>query len=237
MFFSSVEGGPSEAPRPKGRQMPTPLRVLILEDSPTEAEVMVDHLREAGYTPDWRRVETETDYLAHLDPALDLLLVDYTVPDITGPRALQLLRDRGWDVPAIVVTGTVREEVALDCLRLGANDYILKDRLARLGAALQSALAQRRRGAGARGQYLEVTVIDTGVGIRAEDLPRLFTEFTQLETTQQQWHEGTGLGLALTKRLVELHGGRVWAESEGEGKGSTFTVQLPVDGVAHGAGV
>jgi K+-sensing histidine kinase KdpD len=100
-----------------------------------------------------------------------------------------------------------------------------------------SAEAQSRRGAGAREQYLEVTVIDTGVGIRAEDLPRLFTEFTQLQTTQQQWHEGTGLGLALTKRLVELHGGRVWAESEGEGKGSTFTVQLPVDGVAHGAGV
>jgi len=581
--------------------MPTPLRVLILEDSPTEAEVMVHHLREAGYTPDWRRVETETDYLAHLDPALDLILVDYTLPDITGPRALQLLRDRGWDVPAIVVTGTVREEVALDCLRLGANDYILKDRLARLGAAVQSALAQRgmrteqaavaaelaagtqqldavraitleiaretslvpllervlrhaaelvgavsgavylwddtgqllapqvwfgcgdwmrdlriklgegitgmvaarrqgmvvheyrtspyahavfkertaitatlaeplvygdrlvgaitvnhesadrtfsawhratlallaghaaiaienarlytavqahagelearvaertrdleaanlqlaaasqhkseflanmsheirtplnsilgftqilaeqgkgafsakhlrylhnihtsgehllqlitdivdlakveagkfplapqslavsavlgailviarglatkkgqrivtevpddlpplvadpvrfkqilfnllsnavkftpdrgtitvrarpvsaeaqsRRGAGGREPYLEFTVIDTGVGIRAEDLPRLFTELTQLETTQHQWHEGTGLGLALTKRLVALHGGRVWAESEGEGKGSTFTVQLPVEGVAHGAGV
>jgi signal transduction histidine kinase/DNA-binding response OmpR family regulator len=143
MFFSSVEGGPSEAPRPKGRQMPTPLRVLILEDSPTEAEVMVHHLREAGYTPDWRRVETETDYLAHLDPSLDLILVDYTLPDITGPRALQLLRDRGWDVPAIVVTGTVSEQVALDCLRLGANDYILKDRLARLGVAVQSALAQR----------------------------------------------------------------------------------------------
>jgi signal transduction histidine kinase len=97
--------------------------------------------------------------------------------------------------------------------------------------------AQRGRGAGERGQYLEFTVIDTGVGIRAEDLPKLFTEFTQLETTQHQWHEGTGLGLALTKRLVELHGGRVWAESEGEGKGSTLTVQLPVDGVAHGSGV
>jgi signal transduction histidine kinase len=61
----------------------------------------------------------------------------------------------------------------------------------------------------------------------------LFREFVQLETTQAQRHEGTGLGLALTKRLVEAHGGRIWAESEGEGKGSTFTVVLPYDG-SHG---
>ena len=71
---------------------------------------------------------------------------------------------------------------------------------------------------------------DTGVGIKAEDLPRLFQEFVQLETTQAQKHEGTGLGLALTKRLVEMHGGRIRAESEGEGKGSTFTVLLPFGG-------
>jgi signal transduction histidine kinase len=70
-------------------------------------------------------------------------------------------------------------------------------------------------------------VKDTGVGIKAEDMPRLFQEFVQLEATASKRHEGTGLGLALTKRLVELHGGRIWAESEGEGKGSTFTVLLP----------
>jgi PAS domain S-box-containing protein len=78
--------------------------------------------------------------------------------------------------------------------------------------------------------YLEIRVADTGVGIRPEDLPRLFQEFVQLETTQAQKHEGTGLGLALTRRLVELHGGRIWAESAGEGKGSTFTIRLPFAG-------
>jgi signal transduction histidine kinase len=125
------------------RRMSVPLRVLILEDSSTEAAMMVQHLREAGYEPDWRRVETEPDYLSHLDPSLDVVLVDYTLPGMSGPRALQRLRDRGWDVPAIVVTGTVSEEAALDCLRLGANDYVLKDRLARLGAAVRSAIEQR----------------------------------------------------------------------------------------------
>jgi signal transduction histidine kinase len=81
-------------------------------------------------------------------------------------------------------------------------------------------------------ECLELQVRDTGAGIRAEDLGRLFGEFVQLETTRAQKHEGegTGLGLALTKKLVELHGGRIWAESEGEGKGSTFTVVMPFEG-------
>jgi signal transduction histidine kinase len=85
------------------------------------------------------------------------------------------------------------------------------------------------------GDFLEIAVTDTGAGIRAEDLPRLFKEFTQLETTAAQAHEGTGLGLALTKRLVELHGGTVTATSPGEGLGSTFTLRLPFGGPTGGA--
>ena len=83
--------------------------------------------------------------------------------------------------------------------------------------------------------FVEIAVADTGVGIRAADLPRLFQEFTQLETTAAQAHEGTGLGLALTKRLVELHGGTITASSPGEGQGSTFTVRLPFAGPAGSA--
>ncbi len=75
---------------------------------------------------------------------------------------------------------------------------------------------------------LEVSVTDTGIGIKAEDLARLFQPFTQLEPVYAKRFQGTGLGLALTKQLVELHGGEIWAESEGEGRGSTFTVRLPL---------
>ena len=82
----------------------------------------------------------------------------------------------------------------------------------------------------AESSFIQISVRDTGVGIKAEDLPRLFHEFVQLETTQAQRHEGSGLGLALTKKLVELHDGRIWAESAGEGQGSTFTVVLPIAG-------
>mgnify|MGYP001576092985 CR=1 FL=1 len=79
-------------------------------------------------------------------------------------------------------------------------------------------------------RYLEIRVTDTGIGIRAEDMPKLFRPLTQLEPVFTKHHQGTGLGLALTKGLVELHGGRIWAESEGEGRGSTVTVLLPLAG-------
>jgi PAS domain S-box-containing protein len=77
------------------------------------------------------------------------------------------------------------------------------------------------------GGWLEIMVRDTGIGIKPEDLSRLFQDFVQLERVETKRHEGTGLGLALTKRLVELHGGRISAASDGEGRGSTFTVILP----------
>jgi signal transduction histidine kinase len=77
---------------------------------------------------------------------------------------------------------------------------------------------------------LEIQVSDTGIGIKVEDLPRLFHEFVQLEPAFTKRHEGTGLGLALTKRLVELHGGRIQAASEGQGRGTAFTVLLPFGG-------
>ena len=77
--------------------------------------------------------------------------------------------------------------------------------------------------------WLELSVTDTGIGMRPEDLPRLFQRFTQLESPLTKHHGGTGLGLSLTKRLVELHGGRIWATSEGVGKGSRFTIVLPAE--------
>jgi len=76
-------------------------------------------------------------------------------------------------------------------------------------------------------EALEVSVDDTGIGIAEEDIPKLFQSFQQLESPYQKKYGGTGLGLFLTKRLVELHGGRIWAESE-KGKGARFTFSIPV---------
>ncbi|MCI0408743.1 MAG: GAF domain-containing protein, partial [Acidobacteria bacterium] len=77
-------------------------------------------------------------------------------------------------------------------------------------------------------EFVEIAVADTGVGMKPEDLPKLFQPFSQLEGSFTREQHGTGLGLALTRRLVESHGGTVWAASEGENRGSTFTVRLPL---------
>ncbi|MBZ0160611.1 MAG: nitrate- and nitrite sensing domain-containing protein [bacterium] len=76
--------------------------------------------------------------------------------------------------------------------------------------------------------YVEISVADTGIGITAEDMRKLFHPFTQLNATLARQHHGTGLGLALTKQLVELHGGSIWTASDGVGRGSTFTVRFPL---------
>jgi PAS domain S-box-containing protein len=80
---------------------------------------------------------------------------------------------------------------------------------------------------GSDGDFVEISVEDTGIGIKEEDMPNLFKEFSQIESSYDKKYEGTGLGLALTKKLVELHGGRIWCESE-YGKGSRFAFVLPV---------
>jgi PAS domain S-box-containing protein len=124
--------------------MSTPIRILILEDQSADAELMVHELRRAGFEPVWQRVETESDYLAHLDPALDLILADYRLPQFDGLRALQLLPASGLDIPLILVSGALGDETAVEAIKQGAADYVLKDRLARLGPAVVQTLARHR---------------------------------------------------------------------------------------------
>ncbi|MBM3299870.1 MAG: response regulator, partial [Deltaproteobacteria bacterium] len=78
------------------------------------------------------------------------------------------------------------------------------------------------------GETIQVSVSDTGVGLEREDRERIFTMFEQVDSSYSRRQQGTGLGLALTRRLVELHGGRIWVESEGRGKGSSFRFVIPI---------
>ena len=124
--------------------MPIPLHILILEDRAPDAELMLQELRRAGFEPHWQRVETEPDYLAHLHGGLDVIFADYALPQFDALRALCLLTERDLDIPFIIVSGTIREEAAVECMRQGAADYLLKDQLARLGQAVSHTLAEKR---------------------------------------------------------------------------------------------
>jgi two-component system cell cycle sensor histidine kinase/response regulator CckA len=120
------------------------LHVLLLEDRPTDAELIVYELERSDFVPDWTRVDTEPGFLAALSPSLDVILCDYQMPAFSALRALELLRERGLDVPFIVVSGSIGEETAIDLLKRGADDYLLKDRLSRLGQAVQRAIDERK---------------------------------------------------------------------------------------------
>src|SRR5947209_2099318 len=116
------------------------LRVLVVEDRPADAELMAAELRRAGFTFDWQRVDSERDFLSQLNPHPDIILADFHMPQFAGLRALQILKDRGLDIPLIIVSGSIGEEVAVNAMQQGASDYLLKDRLIRLGAAVNRAL-------------------------------------------------------------------------------------------------
>jgi PAS domain S-box-containing protein len=124
--------------------MANPLQVLIVEDRPADAELMVQELQRAGFGADWQRVETERDFSLRLTPRLDLILSDYALPGFGALKAIEVLRASGLDVPLIIVSGSLGDEKAAEVLKLGATDYILKDRMARLGPAVQRALRERQ---------------------------------------------------------------------------------------------
>lgn len=377
--------------------MGTPLRLLMLEDSPDDELLVLAALRTGGYDVMHRRVwSAEAMRAALLEDGWDLIISDYCMPDFDAPAALAIANESNRDLPFIIVSGTVGEEQAVEAMRAGARDYVMKDSLGRLAPSVRRELneareRQARREAQhvaaeltrqnerveainfARRQFLanvshelrtplnaiigfselldqgtagvlapkqseyvryvlssgrhllslvgdildlskvdagkmellpeptvvhavalaaqdtlqpvaskrgvtlsllvasdlpllnvdplrlrqmlynllsngikftpsggrvtlaaevrdgelEIRVSDTGIGIPREDLPRLFQEFEQVQAQGEARVAGSGLGLALTKRLVELHGGSVAVDSA-LGEGSTFTLRFPL---------
>ncbi len=374
-----------------------PLRVLLVEDSESDGALTLRALRTGGYAPTHRRVFTHADMKQALEQEeWDVVISDHAMPAFSSTAALALVKELGIDVPFIIVSGTIGEDVAVAAMRAGAQDYLSKGRLARLSPSVQREVAEaseRRESRAARkaaeealrekeraesaneakskflatlshelrtplnailgfselleegaagalsgkqtgyvrnviessrhlltlinqildvakieagrmelsreetsvpavggsvcaslrpladkkrlslsslmpielptisvdpvrfkqilynlvanaikftppggsvhldarsiGDEMMVAVTDTGIGIEPADLKRLFADFEQVPTRGGDRPEGTGLGLALTKRLVELHGGSIHVESA-PGRGSTFTIRLPL---------
>jgi len=124
--------------------MPNKLKVLVLEDNPVDAALMERELRRAGLDPECIRVDTEEAFLSHLKADVDLILSDFSLPQYNGLLALERVHQSGMEVPFILVSGALGEETAVAAMRKGAADYLLKDRLTRLGPAVLQALDQSR---------------------------------------------------------------------------------------------
>ena len=118
------------------------LNVLIVEDNPADARLVLAELRAAGYEPTWTRIQTEPEFLAEIQKQPDIILSDYSMPTFDGLRAVELLQASGLDIPFILISGTVGEDVAVEAMQHGATDYLLKDRIARLGNAVKRALRE-----------------------------------------------------------------------------------------------
>ncbi|MEM8857977.1 MAG: hybrid sensor histidine kinase/response regulator [Chloroflexota bacterium] len=119
------------------------INTLIIEDRPDDIELLLLELDRDGIEYDWWSVETKEGFLKHLTPDIDIILADYNLPQFSAPEALKLLQESDVDAPFIVVTGSISEEVAVACMKDGAADYLIKDRLSRLGGAIRQALEKR----------------------------------------------------------------------------------------------
>jgi signal transduction histidine kinase len=204
---------------------------LLIEDSGDDASLLEAALRRAGYAPVCQRVETQQAMEAALaQQAWDLIIADYRLPQFDGLTALALVKEKGLDVPFIIVSGYITEETAVAAMKAGAHDYLMKDKLARLGPAVDRELReaevrrQRRRAEeGLRRAYeeLEMRVQErtaelemANARLQSAIAERRRLEYELLEITEKErrrigldLHDDLGQqlsGLALMTKGLEL---------------------------------
>ena len=121
------------------------LRILILEDVPTDAELIERELQKAEFALTSRWVDNRDDFLKELeDFSPDIVLSDYSMPHFNGMEALELVKERFPWIPLIIVTGSMNEEVAVECMKNSAADYVIKENMTRLGPAVHGAIQKQR---------------------------------------------------------------------------------------------
>ncbi|PKN69932.1 MAG: hypothetical protein CVU54_07840 [Deltaproteobacteria bacterium HGW-Deltaproteobacteria-12] len=121
------------------------IRVLIVEDSEDDVLLMIRQLKKGGYNPVYERVETAAAMLSALqDKTWDIVLTDYKMPRFSGTKAIALLQETNIDLPLIIVSGTIGEDTAVECMRLGAQDFIMKGNMSRLVPAIKREIAEAK---------------------------------------------------------------------------------------------
>lgn len=120
------------------------MNILLVEDDPYDVKLLQSALRRAGLDVVWQVVEEEGEFLAALNQAVDVIICDFHLPAFSALRVLELTQGLPGSPPVIVVTGAIDDELAADCIKRGAKDYLLKDRLARIGEAIHQVLEQAK---------------------------------------------------------------------------------------------
>jgi PAS domain S-box-containing protein len=199
MSYGPPNIGPSQSPGPV-------LRILHLEDNPLDAELIRSRLQAGGIGCAIQRVETRADFEAEVDRRrFDLIISDHTLPSFDGLSALRIARQKCPDVPFIFVSGTIGEEMAVDSLKQGATDYVLKDRLSRLAASVQRSVREARERTERRQAEMKVreqaALLDQATdAIFARDLEQRITYWNKGAEHIYGWTASEALG----KRADEL---------------------------------
>lgn len=156
--------------------MERPLRILHLEDDPADAELVQATLGQEGIDGDVLVVATREDFVAELERGgLDLILADFALPTFDGMSALSIVRERHPDLPFVFVSGRLGEEAAIESLKNGATDYVLKSRLSRLAPAVRRALSEAEERAELRKAEEELARANLEIRERAESYQNLFS--------------------------------------------------------------
>ena len=174
--------------------MAKPLRVLIVEDSEDDTLLIVHQLQRGGYTPSFERVDTASAMSAALEgQKWDAVIADYVLPHFSGPDALKLLQESGLDLPFIVVSGKIGEDTAVTAMKAGAHDYIMKNNMTRLPAAvereLQEAEVRRERREADEALRKAREELESQVEERTRDLAEANAELL-VEVAEREQSEG-----------------------------------------------
>ncbi len=120
------------------------INILFAEDEPIDQELAERALKEGGVLFSSRRVDTEDEFVKALNEFMpDIIISDYDMPTFDGMSALKIILKKNKDIPFIILTGAMNEDIAVDCMKAGADDYVIKQSLNRLAQAVESAIKKR----------------------------------------------------------------------------------------------